>query len=86
MEFAKTMKIGNGLNPENDLGPIQNKMQFEKVKELIEDTKQSGVKIVLGGEIEDKPGYFIPITMADNPPEDSRVVVDEAFRSSAPGP
>ncbi|WP_077210384.1 aldehyde dehydrogenase family protein [Bacillus dakarensis] len=79
VRFSKTIKIGNGLNPENDLGPIQNKMQFEKVKELIQVTKQSGVKIVLGGEIEDKPGYFIPVTIVDNPPEDSRVVVDEAF-------
>ena len=79
VEFSKTVKIGDGLNPESDLGPIQNKMQFEKVIELIEATKKSGEKIVLGGEIEDKPGYFIPITIVDNPPENSRVVVEEAF-------
>ena len=42
-------------------------MQFEKVIELIEATKKSGEKIVLGGGIEDKPGYFIPITIVDNP-------------------
>ena len=79
VEFSKTVKIGDGLNLESNLGPIQNKMQFEKVIELIEATKKSGEKIVLGGEIEDKPGYFIPITIVDNPPENSRVVVEEAF-------
>ena len=79
VEFSKTVMIGDGLNPESDLGPIQNKMQFEKVIELIEATKKSGEKIVLGGGIEDKPGYFIPITIVDNPPENSRVVVEEAF-------
>jgi acyl-CoA reductase-like NAD-dependent aldehyde dehydrogenase len=33
----------------------------------------------LCGNIEDQPGYFIPITIVDNPPEDSRVVTEEAF-------
>jgi acyl-CoA reductase-like NAD-dependent aldehyde dehydrogenase len=79
VDYSKTIKIGNGLDPESKLGPIQNKMQFEKVKELIEATKKSGAKIVVGGEIEDKPGYFIPVTIVDNPHEDSRVVVEEAF-------
>jgi acyl-CoA reductase-like NAD-dependent aldehyde dehydrogenase len=79
IEFAKKVKIGDGFNPETQLGPIQNKMQFEKVKELIEETKKSGAKIAFEGEIEDKPGYFVPITIIDNPPEDSRVVVEEAF-------
>lgn len=79
VEFSKTITVGDGLDPETDLGPIQNKMQFDKVVELIEASKKSGEKIVLGGEIEDKPGYFIPITIVDNPPENSRVVVEEAF-------
>ncbi|MED4750712.1 aldehyde dehydrogenase family protein [Brevibacillus choshinensis] len=77
--FAKDVKVGNGSDPATDLGPIQNKMQYEKVIDLIEDTKRIGANIVLGGEIEDQPGYFIPVTIVDNPPEDSRVVVEEAF-------
>ena len=79
VNYAKTVKVGDGMDPETQLGPVQNKMQFEKVMEIIEDTKRSGAKIVLGGEIENKPGYFIPVTIVDNPPEDSRVVVEEAF-------
>jgi acyl-CoA reductase-like NAD-dependent aldehyde dehydrogenase len=79
VEFANTVKVGDGLDPDSMLGPVQNKMQFEKVKNLIEDAKKSGVNIVFGGEIEDKPGYFIPVTIVDNPPENSRVVVEEAF-------
>jgi acyl-CoA reductase-like NAD-dependent aldehyde dehydrogenase len=79
VSFAKTVKVGDGMDPESLLGPLQNKMQFEKVKELIEDTKKTGANIVCGGEIADQPGYFIPVTIVDNPPEDSRVVVEEPF-------
>lgn len=79
VDFAKSVKVGDGMDPESLLGPLQNKMQYEKVKDLIEDTKKSGAKIICGGEIEDKPGFFIPVTIVDNPSEDSRVVVEEAF-------
>ena len=36
-------------------------------------------KVLLGGEIADGPGYFVPVTIVDNPPDNSRVVVEEAF-------
>lgn len=79
VNFAKSVKIGDGMDQDSMLGPVQNKMQYEKVKELIEDTKRSGANIVCGGEVPEQSGYFIPITIVDNPPEDSRVVVEEAF-------
>ncbi|WNC17546.1 aldehyde dehydrogenase family protein [Brevibacillus brevis] len=77
--YAEQVKVGDGMDPTTDMGPVQNKMQYEKVIGLIEDTKKIGARIVTGGHIEDKPGYFIPVTIVDNPPEDSRVVVEEAF-------
>jgi len=79
VKYAKSTEVGDGMDPETMIGPVQNKMQFEKVKDLIEDVKRSGANIVCGGEVEDKPGYFMPVTIVDNPAEDSRVVVEEAF-------
>ena len=79
VNYAKTVKVGDGTDPSTEIGPIQNKMQYERVIDLIEDTKRIGSRIVQGGQVEDKPGYFIPVTIVDNPPEDSRVVVEEAF-------
>ncbi|TNE41160.1 MAG: aldehyde dehydrogenase family protein [Alphaproteobacteria bacterium] len=81
-EFVKTatsVKVGDGSEQGTDLGPVQNKMQFDKVSNLLADTKAKGYNILCGGEIEDKPGYFIPITVVDNPPEDSRIVREEPF-------
>lgn len=79
VEYAKTVKVGNGLSDGVELGPIQNKMQFDKVSNLLKDCKDRGQRFLLGGDVADAPGYFIPVSLVDNPPEDSRVVVEEAF-------
>jgi acyl-CoA reductase-like NAD-dependent aldehyde dehydrogenase len=62
------------------MGPVQNKMQFEKLKGFLADIKANGQNIVLGGEIDESQlGYFFPITIVDNPPEDSKIVQEEQF-------
>ena len=77
--FAKGVKMGTGLEPGVELGPLQNRMQFDKVRDLLADSKAQGHTFLLGGEAGDGPGYFIPVTLIDNPPEDSRCVTEEAF-------
>ncbi|PQA89760.1 aldehyde dehydrogenase family protein [Hyphococcus luteus] len=79
VEYARTVKVGDGLQQGTDLGPIQNAMQFEKLKDLLADSKKNNHRFLLGGEIEEGTGYFVPVTIVDNPPEDSRVVTEEAF-------
>lgn len=79
VHFAKTINVGNGLDETTHLGPVQNKMQYEKVRKLIKDAKKDGLRFALGGDEMEGPGYFIPITIVDNPPEDSPIVTEEAF-------
>ena len=77
--YAKTVTVGDGSMQGVDLGPIQNRMQFEKLKTLFADSRAAGEKFLLGGEITSDKGFFVPVTIVDNPPDDSRVVVEEAF-------
>lgn len=77
--YARTVKVGDGSEQGTDLGPIQNRMQFEKLKELLSDAHDQGLTFLLGGDVPDGKGFFVPITLIDNPPEDSRVVTEEAF-------
>ena len=85
VDYARTVKVGDGLDPETGVGPVQNRMQFDKLKALLTDIKASGHKIALGGEIDDdRPGYFFPITVIDNPPEDSAIVQEEQFGPICP--
>jgi aldehyde dehydrogenase (NAD+) len=77
--YAKTVKVGDGSEQGTQIGPINNKQQYARVLELIEDAKDKGYKFLVGGETAEVPGYFIPVTILDNPPEDSRIVQEEQF-------
>lgn len=79
VDYAKTVKVGDGAQQGTDLGPIQNRMQFEKLKDLLADAHAQGHNFLLGGDVEEGKGFFVPVTIIDNPPDDSRVVVEEAF-------
>jgi len=78
--FSKAVKVGDGSKADTQLGPIQNAPQYEKVVEYFDDCKRNGYRFAVGGEIDKSAkGWFIPVTLVDNPPEDSRVVVEEPF-------
>src|SRR5690606_26167270 len=77
--YAQKVKMGDGAKQGTDIGPIQNRVQFERVKNLIADAKASGLRFLTGGEVPEGTGFFIPVSIVDNPPEESRVVVEEAF-------
>ncbi len=80
VKYAETKIVGDGMDPNTDLGPIQNTMQYKKLLSMFKDVKDKGYKVALGGEIDESlPGNFVPITLVDNPPEDSRIVQEEPF-------
>ena len=79
-EYAKHVKVGDGSEQGTGVGPIQNKKQYERVLELIEDAKDNGYQFLLGGDTDPSgTGYFVPLTILDNPPEDARIVAEEQF-------
>lgn len=77
--IAKAVKVGDGGEQGTVLGPIQNKRQYERVLGLLEDARASGLTLLQGSDVPGGGGYFIPVTIVDNPPEASRVVQEEAF-------
>ena len=81
---AKKAKVGDGLDPATELGPIQNKMQYDKIVDIIEDTKKRGATFLAGGEIPKGPGYFLPPTLVTDIAEDSRLVREEQFGPIVP--
>ena len=83
-EEARNAPYGDGLDPKNKLGPLQNKMQFDKVVELFEATKRSGARILVGGNVPNRPGYFLPPTYVTDIADDSRLVTEEQFGPIVP--
>lgn len=77
--YAARITVGDGAQKGTRIGPINNRPQYERVRGLIEDAREKGYTFLAGGEDHQGPGYFIPITLIDNPPEDSRIVAEEQF-------
>jgi acyl-CoA reductase-like NAD-dependent aldehyde dehydrogenase len=84
-DVARTMPMGNGLDENNVLGPLQNKAQFDIVADLVQAAKDSGARIVLGGNPESgQPGYFYPTTLIADIDNDNRLVAEEQFGPALP--
>ncbi len=81
---ARRVKVGNGLEAGVELGPVNNKPQFQRVRELVEDAKQHGARFVTGGaQIGDK-GYFFQPTVVTGIAEGTRLVDEEQFGPALP--
>ncbi|HYG27870.1 MAG TPA: aldehyde dehydrogenase family protein [Caulobacteraceae bacterium] len=76
--------VGPGDQQGVEIGPVQNRAQYERVLALIADCKTQGYSIVTGGEALDGPGYFISPAVIDNPPDTARIVVEEQFGPVVP--
>lgn len=77
---TQTLKVGNPSEEGVMVGPVQNKMQYDRVKGFFEDSKAKGYKFATGAsDVPDGKGYFIAPTIIDNPPNDSRIIQEEPF-------
>lgn len=76
--LASEAVVDDGFQQGTQIGPIQNRQQFERVKELVEDAKRHG-KVIAGGDPLDRAGYFMPPTIIRDIPDDARIVQEEQF-------
>ena len=85
VDFVSKLKMGDGMDPGTDLAAINNKKQYNKLLEYLDDIKKNGYKIAYQAKLDpDMKGNFIPVTVIDNPPEDSRIVQEEQFGPIVP--
>ncbi|RBR25214.1 uncharacterized protein FIESC28_01949 [Fusarium coffeatum] len=85
ISFLENMKTGDFSDAEAFFGPIQNKMQFEKLQRLYGEVDKQGWNSVYNSK-GNKPekGYFVPPALIDNPSEDSEIVQTEPFGPIVP--
>jgi len=80
VRYTSTVKVGDGAAADTQLGPIQNEAQYRKVLEYFDDCVRHGYRFAVGGQVDSSgPGWFVPVTLVDNPPESSRIVTEEPF-------
>ena len=77
--LADAAVVGNGLDEGTQFGPLQNRMQFERVKELLEDARRHG-KVIAGGQVANPgEGFFIRPTIVRDISDGTRLVDEEQF-------
>ncbi|EFR03944.1 aldehyde dehydrogenase [Nannizzia gypsea CBS 118893] len=82
---VKQFKVGASDEEGVTHGPIQNEMQFNKVKDLFADIEKEKWTVATGGRSDlGRPGYFVEPTIIDRPPIDSRIVTEEPFGPIVP--
>jgi acyl-CoA reductase-like NAD-dependent aldehyde dehydrogenase len=77
-KLADATVVGDGSKQGTQMGPLQNKMQYDKVCALIEDTRKEG-NIIAGGTLPEGPGYFIRPTIVRDIDDNARLVREEQF-------
>ena len=85
-KVAEAMPMGVGLGEENVLGPLQNQMQLDVVKRLVQAAKDGGARIVTGGEERpaDEAGFFYPATLVADIDNGNPLVAKEQFGPALP--
>jgi len=78
-EIASKIKIGHGLDPATELGPLVSEEQFEKVSGYLVSGREQGAKIGSGGGRYSDRGYFIQPTVFHDVRPDMKVVAEEIF-------
>jgi len=77
--IVEATPVGNGLDENVMMGPLQNKAQYDKVIALVEDATRHGARILTGGAPTDGPGYFYPLTLVADISDGTRLVDEEQF-------
>ena len=85
VKYVGTVKVDNGLDEGTVVGPLANQPQYERVKDLLADIEQTKLDILpkSGQPLDGLKGFFIRPIVINNPPDDSRVVVEEPFGMSS---
>jgi succinate-semialdehyde dehydrogenase/glutarate-semialdehyde dehydrogenase len=78
-EKAAQLKVGNGLDPSTQLGPLANSRRIAAMEDFVADAKSKGAKVLAGGQRMGNSGYFFPLTVLADVPDDARAMRDEPF-------
>lgn len=77
---TQALRVGAGTEPGVDIGPIQNRMQFDRLRALLDETRAlPNVRVTTGGHALNRAGYFIAPTIVADISDGTRLVDEEQF-------
>ncbi len=84
VDFAKAIKVGDGLEPGTTMGPLANLRRLAAMEEIVQDFRGRGGKIVTGGNRHGNQGFFFEPTVITDLSDDSKLMTQEPFGPIAP--
>jgi succinate-semialdehyde dehydrogenase/glutarate-semialdehyde dehydrogenase len=84
IKTLKTVKVGDGLDPETQMGPLAHERRVPVMNKFVENARKRGGKILLGGEPLERTGNYFAPTVVTDLPEDSMLMTEEPFGPIAP--
>jgi succinate-semialdehyde dehydrogenase/glutarate-semialdehyde dehydrogenase/succinyl-CoA reductase len=81
---ASQLKVGDPTLTETDIGPLSSKDGFDTISGIVEDAKEKGAEILLGGSEIDRKGYFYQPTILTGVKPNMRIANEETFGPVAP--
>jgi len=76
---TRALRVGDGLDPRTQVGPLANLRQVSKMEELVADAVAKGARVLTGGESLPGPGYFFAPTVLTEVPMSARIMHEEPF-------
>ena len=78
-EKAAAMKVGNGMDPTNQMGPLANERRIAAMEMFVADATAKGARVAAGGTRIGNRGYYFPLTVLADVPDDARAMREEPF-------
>ena len=83
-ETASALRVGDGLSPDTQMGPLANERRLEAMASLAAATRADGGRLVCGGARIEGAGYFFPPTVFADVPDSARIMNEEPFGPIVP--
>jgi len=84
VDLAQRVKLGDGMDPDSQLGPLNNRAQLERVEELVQQAVKVGGTVECGGRRPDRPGWFYQPTIVTGVSKGVPLVDEEQFGPALP--
>jgi phenylacetaldehyde dehydrogenase len=78
-DIASKIKVGPGLDPATEMGPLVSSEQFDRVTGYIRSGREQGAIVAVGGERVGNLGYFVAPTVFENTKPDMKIITEEIF-------
>jgi phenylacetaldehyde dehydrogenase len=76
---AEAIKIGHGMNPDTEMGPLVSSEQFDRVTNYLKIGAEEGARATTGGNAIEGPGYFVQPTVLVDATSEQRIIKEEIF-------